>query len=204
MSFPQFFEQAPTIRLCDPLAAFLGACDDGIMEYRYADAVRLAGHSCPTVAGAWLMGRAALAALYPDELPARGGVGVQLPAPMNQGTTGVIAQVLTLLTGAAADNGFKGLAGRFARDNLMACAAVDTVTDAVVFQRLDNNTGVTVELDTSTVPADAALPRLLGRAVQGTASEEQLAVFRHAWQARVRRLLLEHADDPDVIKVTRH
>lgn len=204
MSFPEFFDQAPSIRLRDPLAAFLGACDDGIMEYHYADAVRLAGHSCPTVAGAYLMGRAALAALYPDTIPERGGIGVQMPAPMDTGTTGVIAQVLTLLTGATADNGFKGLAGRFARNDLMRCAAADSGNNAIVFQRLDNQAAVTVELDTSPVPADPALPRLLGPAVQGTASAEQLAEFRVVWQARVQRLLLEHADDPAVVKITRH
>jgi len=64
MQFPDFFASAPVIRMHDPLAEFLGAAKDGIIEYRYADAVRFAGHSCPTVASAFLMTRAALAALY--------------------------------------------------------------------------------------------------------------------------------------------
>lgn len=51
MSFPAFFDDAPEIRVRDPLAAFLGSAEDGVMTYRYADAVRLAGHSCPVVAG---------------------------------------------------------------------------------------------------------------------------------------------------------
>jgi len=34
--------------LRDPLAELLGAAEGGIVEYRYADAVKLAGHSCPT------------------------------------------------------------------------------------------------------------------------------------------------------------
>jgi hypothetical protein len=61
MHFPEFFEIAPRITIHDPLAAFLGAAADGIIEYCYADAVKLAGHSCPTVASAYLMTRAALA-----------------------------------------------------------------------------------------------------------------------------------------------
>src|SRR5699024_4167858 len=122
----------------------------------------------------------------------------------DQGTTGVMAQVLTLVTGAAADNGFRGLAGRFARNDLLVYADADAVTEAVLFQRLDNNTGVTVAFDTSSVPADPALPRLLGAAIHGMASAEQLAAFRHVWQDRVRRLLLEHADDPLVLKVAKH
>ena len=52
-------DHAPAIAVYDALAAFLGACDDGLITYRYIDAVRLAGHSCPTVAGAYLMTRRA-------------------------------------------------------------------------------------------------------------------------------------------------
>ena len=40
---PAFYAQAPSLILRDPLAQFLGAAQDGVMEYRYADAVRLAG-----------------------------------------------------------------------------------------------------------------------------------------------------------------
>ena len=43
---PTFFKQAPTICLRDPLAAFLGATEGGLMTYSYQDAVKLAGHSC--------------------------------------------------------------------------------------------------------------------------------------------------------------
>ena len=204
MSFPPFFDDVPAIRLRDPLAEFLGASDDGVLTYHYADAVRLAGHSCPTVAGAWLMARAALAALYPDELPLRGGIGVRMPAPMSAGTTGVVAQILTLLTGAAADNGFHGLGGRFARNDLLRCADAGGATDAVLFVRLDNEAAVSVTLDTGPVPADPALPQLLGAAVHGNANEQQLALFRAAWQERVRLLLLEHADDPQVLQVVTH
>ena len=73
-AFPAFFSDAPVIRVRDPLAAFLGAARDGVLEYGYADAVRLAGHSCPTVASAWLMARAALRELFGDALPERGAV----------------------------------------------------------------------------------------------------------------------------------
>ena len=56
-ALPDFFAAVPAIVVADPLAALLGAAEGGRLEYRYADAVRLAGHSCPTVAGAWLMAR---------------------------------------------------------------------------------------------------------------------------------------------------
>ncbi len=89
MNFPDFYEQAPTVRTYDPFAATLGATHEGILEYHYVDAVRLAGHS-PTVAGAFLMGRAALLALYPDEPAERGNITVHMPAREDEGTTGNI------------------------------------------------------------------------------------------------------------------
>ena len=63
MAFPEFFQLVPSITLRDKLADTLGAATDGVIEYHYSDAVKLAGHSCPTVAGAWLMASRALAAL---------------------------------------------------------------------------------------------------------------------------------------------
>ena len=55
MRLPDFYELAPVVQTRDPFAEMLGAARDGLLEYSYADAVRLAGHSCPTVAGAFLV-----------------------------------------------------------------------------------------------------------------------------------------------------
>ena len=35
MPYPEFFDAAPRIAVRDPLAAFLGAADDGVIEYGY-------------------------------------------------------------------------------------------------------------------------------------------------------------------------
>ena len=124
-TFPAFFAAAPTLRVCDPLAAFLGAAQDGILEYHYADAVRLAGHSCPTVAGAYLLTRRGLLALYGDTLPERGGIAVQM----------------------------------------------------------------------------REMQSLMPKAVSGQATPDELARFGELWQARVRTMLLEHADDPELLQI---
>lgn len=202
MNYPAFYEQAPRIRMRDPLAAFLGAAEDGLLEYAYVDAVRLAGHSCPTVAGAWLMARTALEALYPGEPAERGGIAVHMPATESEGVTGVIAQVLTLVTGAAAGNGFHGIGGRFVRQSLLHYATAPGAA-AVQFTRRDNGAAVAVELDLSTVPGAPNLRELMVGALQPGANAEQRAAFAQAWQGRVRRLLLEHADDPQVLRLTR-
>ncbi len=200
MDFPDFYELAPVVRTRDPFAALLGAARDGILEYRYLDAVRLAGHSCPTVAGAFLIGRAALHALYPDEPAERGAIAVHMPAPECEGTTGVMAQVLTLLTGAAASNGFHGIQGHFKRMGLLSYAA-QREGEAIHFKRLDSGTSVAVELDISWVPGDPAQSGRLMAILQNRADDTLRRAFADAWQARVRRLLLEFADDPRVIRV---
>jgi hypothetical protein len=202
MGTPAFFDQAPPIPMRDPLAAFLGAADDGLLDYRYIDAVRLAGHSCPTVAGAYLMARAALRALYPDGPAERGGVEVLIPGPESEGVNGVIGQVFTLITGAAGANGFHGIAGHYTRQSLLGYA--DTAEHAAVqVRRRDTGASVAVELDLTSVPAPANLRPLLGGALDPAASAEQRAAFGRTWQERVQRLLLEHADDPDVIRLHR-
>ena len=200
MNFPDFYDQAPVVRTADPFAAMLGAATDGVLEYHYADAVRLAGHSCPTVAGAFLMGRAALAALYPDEPAERGAISVRMPAPESEGTTGVVAQVLTLLTGAAGDNGFYGIQGRFKRRGLLSFAA-QREGEAIVFRRLDSGASVSVSLDVSLVPGDPAQGARMAAILQDRADAQQRADFAHAWQDRVRRLLTDFADDPRVVRV---
>ena len=201
MNYPDFYEQAPVVRTRDPFAEMLGAARDGVLEYHYADAVRLAGHSCPTVAGAFLMGRAALAALFPDEPAERGAIAIHMPAPESEGTTGVTAQVLTLLTGAASDNGFHGIQGRFRRKGLLSFAERKE-GEAISFKRLDTGAGVTVSLDVSPVPGDPAQGARMAAILYGNADDEQRVAFANAWQERVRLLLLEFADDPRVIRVT--
>nr|EZQ04218.1 hypothetical protein ABAZ39_24805 [Azospirillum argentinense] len=87
MTFPSFYDAAPRLVVFDPLSAFLGAAEDGLLEYGYADAVRLAGHSCPTVAGAYLMTVRSLERLYPDEVPERGAVAVSVREAADDGVS---------------------------------------------------------------------------------------------------------------------
>jgi formylmethanofuran dehydrogenase subunit E len=199
MALATFFDQVPPLRLHDGLAELLGASDDGIIEYRYVDAVRLAGHSCPTVAGAWLSARAGLAALYPSEMPERGGISVFLPEAEDAGVTGVIGQVLTLVTGAAAANGFHGLAGRHRRSGLLHYAV--TGVAGVRLRREDTGDTVEVQYDPRGVGGDPEQRTLMNAVLAGNADADQTRRFGELWQERVRRVLLEHADDPRVVRV---
>lgn len=198
--YPAFFAQAPRVRVRDPLAAFLGACRHGEIDYGYADAVRLAGHSCPTVASAYLLARAGLAALYPGTLPVRGGMRVEMRDAADAGVTGVVAAVMTLLTGAATDAGFAGIAGRFGRRDLLSFG--HGIEAQVRLVRVDTGEAVLLHARLDRVPADPRVTGLLQRCLH-EGGEDACASFGALWQDRVRRLLLDHADDPDVIVVRR-
>lgn len=200
MSFPRFFDDAPEIRLRDPLAGFLGSAEDGVMTYRYADAVRLAGHSCPVVAGAWLMVAAGLARLYGDDLPERGGIEVHMRDAADHGTTGVTASVATLVTGAAAESGFGGIgpAGLFARRGLLRFGApIDAV---MALRRRDTGAGVMLDIDSARIPQDPEIAQLMPQAIAGRADASAMRRFGTIWQDRIARMLAM-ADDPALVRL---
>lgn len=198
--FPDFFASAPSIRVRDPLASFLGVSTHGEMLYRYEDAVRLAGHSCPTVASSFLATRLALKHLYGEELPVRGEIEVRFAQALDAGVTGVMGSIATLITGAATEGGFAGLAGQFSRRNKLLFGQ-SLGQGSIAFTRLDTGASVEVGMDLSQVPSDPEVGQLMPLCLSGKASEDERERFARLWQERVRRLLLEHADDPNVFKV---
>lgn len=198
MQFPDFFALAPVIHLYDPLAEFLGAAQMGMLEYRYEDAVRLAGHSCPTVASAFLMVRAGLNRLYAEGTPVRGGIRVDFTEAHDVGVTGVIASIATLIMGATADTGFRGLGGQFNRRNKLYFSQ-SMKTGGLRMTRLDLNQQVEVWADLSKVPGDPRIGELMPKCLEGEATADEQQLFRKLWQDRVRRILLDHADNSDVI-----
>ena len=186
----------------DRLAAFLGATDGGVIEYRYADAVKLAGHSCPTVAGAYLLTSRILAALYPDQLPERGEIQVDFRDAQEEGVTGVIAAVIGLITGAAGIGGFKGIAGHFGRRNLLDFEEID-LPGEINITRTDNGQSLTASLHLEQVAADPRTSPLMQRLLAGDRDPVVAEVFAALWQDRVRRILVDHFDDPNLVSLHR-
>lgn len=199
---PEFFDRAPTLTVQDPLAAFLGAAENGILTYRYADAVRLCGHSCPTVAGAYLMVIKGLKALYGEELPERGGIEAAMQGTRDEGTVGVTASVVQLFTGAAPETGFGGIGmqGRFARRNLLSFGAGE-INGTLTLRRKDNGKTVAVSLNAALQPFAPQMRDIMPKAVGGSASAKELERFGQLWQARVKAFLTESADDPQFVIV---
>lgn len=200
MNHPNFFDEVPRITLYDPLAEFLGATEGGIFQYGYFDAVRLAGHSCPTVASAYWSTYKALAFLYPNATPVRGEIKVEFGQDSTSGVTGVIANVVSMLTGAMSDNGFKGIGGRFDRRKRLFFAV--EMPGEMRFTRLDTKQTVQVAANLQRVAASPRLPGLMASCIANTATQAEIAEFRQLWQARVRSILLDHGDDAEVFVVT--
>ncbi len=186
MNYPAFFNNIETITLQDPLSDFLGTFENGEVEFSYLDVVKSAGHSCPTVAGAYITTLKGLEALYGDETPIRGNIAVSIKNDMQEGVTGVISNVITQITGATELSGFKGLNGKFARNNLMNFNA--DINGAVEFKRLDNNQSITVSYDHSTIAGNPKMQELMGKLMQGIATPEEKKEFGELWQNRVEAI----------------
>lgn len=194
MKYPAFFDEVPAITLYDPLADLLGAIEEGMVTYTYLDAVKLAGHSCPTVAGAYLMALKGLDALYPDSVPQRGDIVVTIRGGREEGTNGVVGNVLGLITGAAAEEGFKGLGGHFSRNALLRFERA--LSAPVMMQRKETGEAVYLHYNPSAAPI-APIPPERMRAVT-SASEEEKKAFGRLWQQNVAAILADRSN-PDVI-----
>ena len=199
METPAFYDQVRSLTVYDPLAEFLGAAENGRIEYHYIDAGKLAGHSCPTVAAAYWMTLKALGSLYPDSLPQRGGIRVEFRQELLSGVTGVTANVIAMLTGATHDTGFKGIGGRFDRRKLLYFST--DVAEEIRFTRVDTGQAVDVAARLQGVPFAPQTVELMQKCLAGSATAEEAAQFRENWQARVRSLLLDHGDDAEVFPV---
>ncbi len=199
MKYPDFFDAVEPIETFDPLAEILGAADKGIMTYSYIDMVKFAGHSCPTVAGAWLMTAIGLEKLYGKDLPVRGNIRVQMRGSLNEGVVGVIGSCIGFVTGAANEGGFKGLGGRFARNNRLTYD--QKIEGSVRLTRIDNGKSVGLDYNPSSVPGNPEQQILLQKIMQGSATDEEKARFGRLWQERVKKILLQKELWPQIVTI---
>ena len=187
MHYPHFFNSLPTITFKDELAATLGSFEDAKIEFSYLDVVKAAGHSCPTTAGAYLMLQKAMQELYiGDRLPVRGEITVELQNRADEGVTGVMANVFTNLTGAAADVGFPGLTKRFKRTGLLEFDK--NIKGQVRFTRTDSNKSVQLSYDPYVLPSNPKVIELMIEVESARASDEEKKEFQKLWQARVKEI----------------
>jgi len=195
-----FFEELEPIRMRDPLTEVLGAVAEGeTLDYGYDDIVKMAGHSCPTVSGAFRVTKRALEELYGDKTPVRSQVKVTLKGGPEDGGYGPMSQVISLITGACGDEGFGGLSGFSSRKNLLIFDRDDLKRNTFVFERIDTGDTVEVKYDPRSIPGDPKMNTLLGKILRDEASKDEKAEFREMWQGRVRKVLT--ADDSEILEV---
>lgn len=182
------------IRIRDPVAEALTVLAPGdpfVITYR--DVVTAAGHSCPTAAGAYRIVQLGLEALYPgDELPVRSEIAVTAGGPPDDPSYGVMARLISYVTGAAEEDGFAGLAGGYgARTGLLDFD--DLAADGVAFRfrRVDTDEAVTVTYHVGDVPGAGPATQHLPALIEGTATPAERAAFSEAWHGRIRAVLTD-------------
>ncbi len=201
MKTPDFFSLIPPITMVDPLAEVLGAAENGILDYHYVDAVKLAGHSCPTVAGAYLMIQKGLKALYGDEIPVRGKINVMMSGKLGEGVVGVVANVASMITGATEKGGFHGLGGQFDRRDLVSYEA--EIEGEMALERTDTRERIVLRYDPAFVPSDPRMGVLLPLVISNKADESDRKLFGELWQERVRTILIDYKDDERLVHCTK-
>ena len=199
MNYPEFFDRVETITLFDPLSKVLGSFTDGKITFTYKEIVKLAGHSCPTVAGAYLMTLRALEVLYPDTLPVRGQIKVEFKEDEQDGVAGVIGNVISDITGATETSGFKGLNGNFARHSLMSFNA--PIDSSARFTRTDTGKSVDAYYNPNVVPPSPQMQPLMQKVMMQSATEEEQKAFGKLWQERVEKILCENHKNSELIKI---
>ena len=186
MNYPDFFDTIESIKLQDPLSYVLGAFEKGEYEISYLEVVKAAGHSCPTVAGAYIMASEALKRLYPNTRAIRGNVKVEFEEGVEEGVAGVIGNVISHIIGATDKSGFKGLQGQFSRHSLLFFNA--KIESSARFTRVDSGKSVDVYYNFNAIEANPAMAPLMQKLTSGKAEPEDIKRFGEFWQERVKRI----------------
>jgi hypothetical protein len=201
-AFNPIITSVPPLYLREPLAETLGAFQSGddVLEYSFAETVKMAGHACPTVSGAWLICCKALEALYPTSIPVRGEIEIIVYGEPGVGVYGVMAQVMSFITGAAPVSGFKGLGPRFRRRDLLRYEAKSPDPEALCFQfrRSDNRQTVLVKYYPQRVPfaQDKALRlgELMEKVIWEAARPPEQVEFQELWMGKVNTIINAQTD----------
>ncbi|MBF0369801.1 MAG: hypothetical protein HQL52_10120 [Magnetococcales bacterium] len=185
------FPDTPVIQFQDPLGDLLGAGEDAF-HYTFNDAVKLAGHACPTVAGAFLLVKRAVEILYPDSPPQRGDIEIKVSGGVAEGVNGPMSQVMTLLTGAAAENGFKGLGGLHAREGLLSFDSGEPHPPTrFTFKSRSNGRSTSLVYSPQGFPPAPEMGPALQAILSGNDDPQVREQFQNAWRGRVLAILAD-------------
>jgi len=121
-----------------------------------------------------------------EEMPLRGNILVAFKDSLESGVTGVVANVITHITGATQVSGFKGINGNFNRTNLMQFD--ENISVDIKMTRVDTNESVSLRYDASPIAIDPRQKKLMMQILQNSATENEKALFKEIWQQRVEKI----------------
>jgi formylmethanofuran dehydrogenase subunit E len=187
-----FYKDVKPIILKDPLAVFLGVIEqDGLFIFNYTDVVKLAGHSCPAVSGAYKITEKALKALYGNQTPVRGEIKVTVLGEPLSSANGPMAQVISFITGAAGQTGFLGLQGKFARVNKLFFDSKNEEFGSFIFERIDTGKKVKITYHSELLPQHEQMGEYFIKCINKTATSYEEELFKNFWQEKVKKVLFE-------------
>lgn len=184
MKYPAFFDEIENITLLDRLSNFLGSFDEGIVTFSYKEIVKSAGHSCPTVMGAYLIALEGLKQLYKDTLPIRGEIKISLKGFIEDSSTCAISNVLTQVTGATKTIGFQGINGNFSRTNLIEFDK--SLSSSAKFTRLDINKSINITYNPDLIEINPLQKILMKKISENCATKDETNQFKKLFQNRVK------------------
>lgn len=202
-----YITEVPPIMMVDPYFEIFGQSQEPV-PYYYEEAVKLAGHSCGAITGAWTITRKALEALYPEgEIPVRGQIAVEAPGAEDEWFIGVFGEVITFITGAAPKTGFNGAEfgqtdDLFVRQNKMVYTEEPTNQAPPmrewIFTRLDTGAKVGVKFNLAVItPIATDEWKAMGKKMAaGEATPEEAAAYYKYWNDRAK-FVLDNADTLD-------
>lgn len=192
----QHLADADPIAVRDPLAEVLGVVPEGDpLVVGFPEVVLAAGHACPAVAGAYRATQLALDDLYPDALPVRSDIAVEVGGEPDDHGLGPMANVVSHVTGADRETGFTGFGGYGGRENLLSFTDLDGPGRTFAFHRLDTDDSVRVSFAPGAVgmspPGEGggSVTDLIPKLVAGEASDAERRRFYDQWHNRVQRVL---------------
>jgi formylmethanofuran dehydrogenase subunit E len=209
VAFRDFIQLVEPIKLKEPLAKTLGAftSDEAVLEYSFIDAVKLAGHVCPTVTGAYMICQEALTRLYEGEIPVRGEITITVYGEPDESVYGVMGQVFSFLTGAAPQTGFKGLWNKFKRKDLLKYVSekIDSEAMSFIFERMDKQQSVLISFYPYKIPfpTDKAMrmKELLEKVIWEAANDQEQREFQDLWMERVKLMIVGRKDIDSWLKI---
>lgn len=195
-----YITKVEPIMMRDPFLELLGQTA-GPIPYTYEEVVKLSGHSCGAVSGAWSMTRKALEELYGEEIPERGKIRIYVPGAADEWFLGVYGEAMTYITGAAPETGFPGseFGQDYNRRNLLIYKDEPSGTPPPqmvwIFERIDTGEKVSVRYDVTKVlpPSTQERNEVSAKMGQGTATAEEAAEWIIYWNARAE-FVLNNAD----------